>query len=130
MILASGCFDGLHAGHVAYLEAASQLTGLDEPLAVAVAPDDYIRTAKGREPYWTQAQRAAVVERLRSVSQVLRPYEASAAATILQTGPRVFVKGADWAGRLPDDVVSACCAVDCLIVYVETPGKHTSEAHQ
>ena len=128
MILASGCFDGLHAGHVAYLNAAKSLAQEGETLIVAIAPDDYIRTDKGREPYWGQEQRAVVVSELHAVSNVRTPRDVSAAMTIRQIEPRLFVKGSDWAGRLPADVVDACRDVGCLIVYVETPGKHTSEA--
>ncbi len=38
------------------------------------------------------------------------------------------MKGLDWVGKLPEDVVSACQDVKALIVYVDCPGTHTSEA--
>lgn len=128
MVLCSGAFDGLHAGHVAYLDAARRLCRDNEDLCVAVAPDDYIRGEKGRAPYWEQADRAKALRALRIVSAVFVQTQCTPAALIRSDRPRLFVKGADWAGTLPQDVIDACRAVDCQIVYVHTPGRHVSEA--
>ena len=127
MILASGCFDGLHAGHVDYLSAAKSLCGHDELLGVAVAPDSYIRTYKGREPYWPQDQRARTVRALQDVDAVILHQTPSVAGVIRDIKPRLFVKGPDWDGRLPEDVTMACEAVGTSIAFLETPGTHVSE---
>ncbi len=128
MVLCSGAFDGLHAGHVRYLRAAAALCQPDEPLLVAVAPDGYIRAVKGREPYWSQADRMCAVGELQSVSDPLLQEDRDVAPLVRHARPRLFVKGADWAGKLPQDVIDACGEVDCQIVYVHTPGRHVSEA--
>ena len=128
MILCSGAFDGIHAGHVRYLEAACELkeSSLDV-LVVVVAPDSYILHAKHRDPYWTQAERLQAVRALSAVdAAIVQPTE-SVATVIRQHRPRVFVKGEDWLDRLPEDVILACNEVGTVIAYVETPGRHVSE---
>ena len=126
MILASGCFDGLHAGHVRYLQAVKYAT--NEKVVVAVAPDAYIRETKHREPYWTQDERCYVVSQLPMVCDVLRQVEASV-ATLIGTYPiTVFAKGMDWRDRLPEDVLEACRRKRVALLFVDTPGTHTSEA--
>lgn len=125
MVLASGCFDGLHAGHVRYLEACALVTGA-KPI-VAIAPDDVIRE-KGHEPWWTQRERLETVKALRGVEGVIAQAALTPAAIIRAERPGWFVKGIDWEGKLPQDVIDACREVNCTIVYVDTPGRHVSEA--
>lgn len=127
MVLCSGCFDGLHAGHVRYLTQARALSPT-ETLCVAIAPDDYIRTTKGREPFWSQPERTETVLALGLVDRTLWQAEATPASLILAHRPRYFVKGPDWKDRLPEDVLAACQAVGCQIRFTDTPGRHTSEA--
>lgn len=128
MVLCSGAFDGLHAGHVAYLEAAAHATGIWQRVRVAVAPDTYIWSEKEREPYWSQLERARAIEALHCVESAICHPEPSVAQVIRIFRPKFFVKGDDWQGRLPADVEEACGEVDCQIVYVHTPGRHVSEA--
>lgn len=126
MILCSGCFDGIHAGHAAYLLAARRLSAeYGSDVAVAVAPDAYIVDQKGRRPRWTQAQRVSAlrVTGLRILSQA----EPSVAETIRRERPTLFVKGLDWAGVLPLDVQQACRDVGALVVFVDTEVGHTSD---
>lgn len=129
MILASGCFDGLHAGHVRYLQQAHALDP-QQALRVAIAPDAYIRATKHREPFWGQADRAQTVFALACVDDVILQSEDSVAGIIRETQPQVFVKGPDWKGRLPEDVLAACQAVEAEVVFVETPGRHTRQARR
>lgn len=130
MVLASGCFDGLHAGHVAYLECAATLCEDDEPLVVAVAPDAYIRKHKDRDPHWSVKDRMRVVAALAVVDDVTMHDEDGVADVILANGPRLLVKGDDWRvrGGVPADVQAACAAAGTEIYYVEEVDvKHTSE---
>ena len=126
MILCSGCFDGLHAGHVAYLEAARRDGHLT---VVAVAPDEYIRRVKGRDPRYTLADRLRVIRALACVDAALPHGADGAANTIRSQRPYEFVKGADWAGRLPADILAAAKAVGCRITIVASDVTlHTSDA--
>lgn len=128
MILTSGAFDGVHAGHVAYLEAAKALCELDEVLVCAVAPDDYIAAAKGRAPYWTQRDRRRTVAALDVVDATLAQTALSVSVEIRRYRPRLFVKGPDWKDRLPEDVLHACDDTGTTIAYVDTEGRHGREA--
>lgn len=126
MVLASGAFDGLHAGHVRYLQAARRY---GSPLVVAIAPDSYILHSKHRAPYWSQMDRAATVWALDCVERVVLQQSDSVAEIIAFYHPAIFVKGADWKNRLPDDVLAACQAAGTLPQFVDTPGRHVHEAH-
>lgn len=126
MVLGSGCFDGIHSGHARYLTALKRLAAPGETVSVAVAPDAYIDTVKKRRPKWPQKERWRAL--LECGVQPLVQESHSVAEVIRQQQPRLFVKGLDWVGRLPEDVVSACQDVKALIVYVDCPGTHTSEA--
>lgn len=129
MILCSGAFDGLHGGHVAYLEAAKSLCDEDEMLVCAVAPDRYITTAKGRIPLWSQPDRLRTVTAVGVVDAAVAQVDASVAGLIRHYKPRLFVKGVDWQECLPEDVMRACDETGTAIAYVETPGTHVTEAH-
>lgn len=126
MILTSGCFDGLHSGHVAYLHAAAALDPA-QPLVVAVAPDAYIRTAKHREPRWSQAARAETVAALRAVTRVVTHDEPSIAATIRRLRPTMVVKGLDWVSTIPADVASACVEAGATLAFVDAERTHSRE---
>ena len=127
MILCSGCFDGLHRGHVRYLQHARALDRT-QTLRVAIAPDDYIRQTKQREPYWPHTDRADTVFALGCVDSVIMQRSMTVAPIILEYKPALFVKGEDWRDRLPEDVLEACQRVGAQVVYVETPGRHVTEA--
>lgn len=134
MVLCSGCFDGLHIGHIAYLQAAAQIEdSVGGGLMVAVANDAYIRRWKHREPRWSCADRMAVVGAIHVVQGVIAHDEHGAAEAILTMRPFVFAKGSDWSDRggVPPDVAEACQTVGARVVYVQHPyGRHTSETVQ
>lgn len=120
IVLADGCFDPLHVGHIAYLEAAAKLG----TLIVQVASDEAI-AAKGRESFQTRTERAKTVEALKIV--VLTVQKDSLADAVRAVCPNVLAKGRDWIGRLPEDVVAACREVGTVIVYTDTQERTSSE---
>ncbi|KOR30401.1 hypothetical protein TI05_14060, partial [Achromatium sp. WMS3] len=68
MLLTNGCFDILHAGHVAYLQDASRL---GDRLIVAINTDKTVRDLKGPErPINPLKQRSAVLAALACVDWV------------------------------------------------------------
>jgi len=128
-VLASGCFDGIHLGHLRYLEAARELCHGGELFIVAVACDDYVVRAKGRRPRWTLDERIEALMRCGVADAVISHGPAGAADAIRFMRPRLFVKGRDWLRHMPADVSEACGEVGAVIELVDSGvAKHTSDA--
>jgi D-beta-D-heptose 7-phosphate kinase/D-beta-D-heptose 1-phosphate adenosyltransferase len=94
IVMTNGCFDVLHAGHVAYLEEAKSL---GDRLIVAVNDDDSVRRLKGASrPLNTLGDRMAVLAGLASVDWVVPFSEDTPARLIGALLPNVLVKGGDY----------------------------------
>ena len=102
IVFTNGCFDILHAGHVAYLSQAAQL---GDRLVVAVNDDDSVKRLKGSDrPVNGLLQRMAVLSALESVDWVVSFSEDTPARIIDALQPDVLVKGGDYQA---DDIVGA-----------------------
>ncbi|MGE0452953.1 MAG: D-glycero-beta-D-manno-heptose 1-phosphate adenylyltransferase [Vicinamibacteria bacterium] len=102
VVFTNGCFDLLHAGHVALLEQARALGDL---LVVAINSDASVRRLKGEgRPLVPQIERAELLRALEPVDRVLIFGEDTPRETIEALLPDVLVKGADWG---PDEIVGA-----------------------
>ena len=102
LVFTNGVFDVLHIGHVRYLEAARRLGAA---LLVAVNTDASARgLGKGPErPLNREADRAAVVAALESVSYVTLFDEATPCELMQRCRPDIYVKGADYEiDKLPE----------------------------
>ncbi len=89
-----GCFDLLHAGHIASLRAARALGGC---LIVCLNSDDSVRRLKGpARPVVGEADRAAVLNALSFVDGVVVFQEDTPEAVLAELRPDVFVKGGDY----------------------------------
>lgn len=98
LVFTNGVFDILHAGHVAYLEAAS---AQGSSLVVALNSDRSARDLgksdhSGDRPFHTLADRARVVAALACVSWVTWFDEATPALLLQALRPEVYVKGGDY----------------------------------
>ncbi|MEJ2299479.1 MAG: bifunctional D-glycero-beta-D-manno-heptose-7-phosphate kinase/D-glycero-beta-D-manno-heptose 1-phosphate adenylyltransferase HldE, partial [Woeseiaceae bacterium] len=95
IIMTNGCFDVLHAGHVAYLEEAKSL---GDRLIVAVNDDDSVRRLKGESrPINALEDRMQVLAGLAAVDWVV-PFSADTPARLIGAVlPDVLVKGGDYA---------------------------------
>ncbi len=104
VVATGGCFDVLHAGHVACLEAAR---GLGDCLVVCINSDDSVRRLKGpTRPLVTAADRARVLEALEYVDAVVVFDEDTPAEVLDRLRPDVWAKGGDYAGAdLPEAAV-------------------------
>ena len=120
MVLADGCFDPLHVGHLWYLREAATL---GRPLVVNIAPDSAIYE-KGRRPFQTRVERAQLVLALDLVDAV---QQGDLAAVVRACRPDALVKGPDWRGRLPVEVKDACRDVGAIVVYTETQRRTSRE---
>lgn len=102
IVFTNGCFDVLHAGHVALLERAS---AFGEFLVVALNDDHSVRELKGpARPVNDQDQRARVLGALNAVDAVVLFGDPTPIRLIERVLPDVLVKGADYAEH---DVVGA-----------------------
>ena len=120
-VLADGCFDPLHIGHIRYLHAAK---ALGATMVIRVAPDSAIGE-KGRVPFQTQAERKQMISAL-NVGYVCGG-ERSLADAVRIFKPTYLAKGSDWQGRLPADVLAACEEVGTHVVYTTTQGRTSTE---
>jgi rfaE bifunctional protein nucleotidyltransferase chain/domain len=94
IVLANGCFDLLHVGHVRYLEAAR---ALGDALLVALNSDASVRRLKGPgRPVMRQEERAEILAALRSVDAVMVFDEDTADGLVRLLRPDVQAKGTDY----------------------------------
>ncbi|MEM2525141.1 MAG: adenylyltransferase/cytidyltransferase family protein [Candidatus Methanomethylicaceae archaeon] len=70
-VLASGCFDLIHYGHLRYLEEAKKLGGEGAELIVVVARDSTVIKRKGHPPIMNEEHRRALVEALKPVDKAI-----------------------------------------------------------
>ncbi len=94
----NGCFDILHAGHVAFLRAA-RATG--DVLVVGLNSDDSIRRIKAEKngpprPVNQEADRVMVLSELQSIDYVVVFGDDTPLSLIEAVQPDVLVKGADY----------------------------------
>ena len=95
LVLTNGCFDLLHAGHVALLEAARRE---GDALVVAINSDASVRRLKGEgRPLVPEAERAEALAALEAVDHVGAYDEDTPLEVVKALLPDVLVKGADWA---------------------------------
>ncbi len=94
VVLANGCFDLLHAGHVRYLEGAAALGDL---LVVAINSDEQVRALKGEHrPLLPECERAELIASLEAVDLVTIFPEPTVSELLLALRPDVHAKGTDY----------------------------------
>jgi D-beta-D-heptose 7-phosphate kinase/D-beta-D-heptose 1-phosphate adenosyltransferase len=119
VVATGGCFDLLHAGHVATLRSAR---ALGDCLVVCLNSDDSVRRLKGPErPLVRQADRAAVLEALGCVDAVVPFDERTPEAVLRRLRPDVFAKGGDYAlADLPESALLASWGGQAVVLpYLE-----------
>jgi phosphoheptose isomerase len=95
VVWTNGCFDVVHTGHLASLEAAR---GFGDVLVVGVNSDEATRRLKGEgRPLMPAAERAAIVAAMRPVDYVVIFDEDTPEWVLEQLRPDVHCKGADYA---------------------------------
>ena len=95
IVLTNGCFDVLHAGHVAYLKEARQR---GDVLVVGVNADVQVKALKGDgRPIFSEVERLEILEEFASVDYLVLFTEPTAHALIEAVLPDLYVKGGDYA---------------------------------
>src|SRR6266852_4161895 len=115
VVLANGCFDTLHVGHIRYLEGARREGDI---LVVAVNSDSSVCALKGAgRPILPEAARAALVGALRSVDYVVLFSEPNVEKLLEHLRPDVHAKGTDYtADSVPERATSARLGIRVAIV--------------
>jgi rfaE bifunctional protein nucleotidyltransferase chain/domain len=123
VILANGCFDVIHVGHIRYLHGAKALGG---KLIVGINADDTVRQLKGEgRPRIPASERAEILAALNDVDAVVIFPEKDVRALIREIRPNVHAKGTDYtAESVPerDEVI----AVGGRVAIVGDPKDHSS----
>ncbi|MHC4210385.1 MAG: D-glycero-beta-D-manno-heptose 1-phosphate adenylyltransferase [Planctomycetota bacterium] len=100
IVFTNGCFDVLHAGHVAYLAEAKRM---GDVLVVAINTDEQVRVQKGEgRPVFREPDRAEVLSALECVDYVTVFAEPTPHEILGHIRPDILVKGGDYA---PSEVV-------------------------
>jgi len=94
IVLANGCFDVLHVGHVRYLAGAREL---GDVLVVGINSDEQVARLKGPDrPVLPASERAEIVGSLESVTYVTIFDEPTVEELLLALKPDVHAKGTDY----------------------------------
>jgi rfaE bifunctional protein nucleotidyltransferase chain/domain len=115
IVLANGCFDTLHVGHVRYLEGAR---AEGDVLVVAINSDSGVAQLKGAgRPILPELARAKLVAGLKAVDYVVVFSETNVEALLELLRPDVHAKGTDYtAESVPERVVAERLGVRIAIV--------------
>lgn len=105
IVLANGCFDLFHVGHVRYLAGAKELGNI---LVVGINSDRQTRFLKGEgRPFMPEAERAELISALSCVDLVTIFDEPTVEELIRTIKPDFHAKGTDYTpGTVPErDIV-------------------------
>lgn len=94
IVLANGCFDLFHVGHIRYLREAK---GKGNILVVAINSDASVRRLKGKaRPILPQNERAEILASFSFVDYVTIFREPNVERILLALKPTIHVKGSDY----------------------------------
>ena len=94
IVLANGCFDFFHVGHIRYLAGAKALGDI---LIVAVNSDEQVRKLKGQNrPLMPERERAEIISALKFVDYVTIFAEPTVEELIRAIRPDFHAKGTDY----------------------------------
>ena len=94
VVLANGCFDLFHAGHIRYLRAAKSKGDI---LVVAINGDRSVRRLKGKgRPILAEGERVEILSSFSFVDYVTIFGESMVTKVLLALKPDIHVKGSDY----------------------------------
>ena len=123
LVLANGCFDLLHVGHIRYLQGAKQL---GDVLIVALNSDASVRRLKGPgRPLMNQAERAEILAALACVDYVVTFDDDTVDRVVERLKPHVHAKGTDYSEESVPERDSVL-AVGGRVAVVGDPKAHST----
>lgn len=115
IVFTNGCFDILHKGHVAYLQAAKDL---GDKLVLGLNSDQSVQKLKGpTRPLNNQEDRAFVLAGLESIDYIVVFYEETPHELLAEVRPDILVKGGDY--KVEEVVGREFASQTILIDFVE-----------
>jgi rfaE bifunctional protein nucleotidyltransferase chain/domain len=123
IVLANGCFDLFHVGHIRYLAGAREV---GDCLIAAINDDHQVRKLKGENrPFMSEQERAEIVSALKCVDFVTIFTEPTVEELIRAIRPDFHAKGTDYtAESVPErEIVFECGG---QVVIVGDPKDHSS----
>lgn len=94
IVLANGCFDLFHVGHIRYLAGAKNLADI---LIVGINSDEQVRKLKGeKRPFMPENERAEIISSLKFVDYVTIFPEPTVTELIRAIKPDFHAKGTDY----------------------------------
>jgi D-glycero-beta-D-manno-heptose 1-phosphate adenylyltransferase len=94
VVLANGCFDLLHVGHIRYLQGAREL---GDALIVGLNSDESVRRLKGpQRPLMAEYERAEILAALTCVDYIVIFQESTVESLLKALKPDVQCKGTDY----------------------------------
>ncbi len=124
IVLANGCFDLLHVGHIRYLMEAKEIGDI---LIVGLNSDQSTRTLKGSaRPIFSQEERAEILAALICIDYITIFHELSVEDLLLTLKPDIHAKGTDYTTEtVPEaDVVRSYGG---KVAIVGDPKNHSSK---
>ncbi len=115
IVLASGVFDPIHAGHIQHLRAARNFGNI---LVVAVTADAHVNKGPDR-PRCPDYLRAEVVANIRHVDAAVVNHATDTVAIINAIKPHIFVKGVEYRANRTPQIEAECAAVEAYGGKVE-----------
>ena len=123
VVLANGCFDIIHVGHIRYLEEAADHGDL---LVVAVNDDDSTRRLKGAgRPVMPAVERAEILSAMRFIDYVLIFREDTVDGVLRELRPDVHAKGTDYTTETVPEIETAR-EIGCVTVITGDPKDRSS----
>lgn len=123
IVLANGCFDLFHVGHIRYLSGAKELGDF---LIVGINSDEQVKRLKGeKRPYMPERERAEIISSLRCVDFVTIFNEPTVEQLIRAIRPDFHAKGTDYTTEtVPEREIVRECGGQTAIVG--DPKDHSS----
>jgi D-beta-D-heptose 7-phosphate kinase/D-beta-D-heptose 1-phosphate adenosyltransferase len=121
-VLATGCYDLPHVGHIDLLNQARKL---GDRLVVGINCDKRVRELKGEgKPIISQEDRAFALLNLKCVNEVVIFDEDTSAECIRRVKPDIYVKGADYrVDEIPLSERQACEELGIEIKFINNVEK-------
>lgn len=124
VVATGGCFDLLHAGHLALLEAAR---GLGDLLVVLLNADATVRRLKGPgRPVVPEHDRARVLAGLACVDAVALFSEPTPAGALAELRPHIWAKGGDYGGQPLPEADAVLGAGGSVVLVPTLDGRSTT----